>query len=476
MLTERGKQYMRDHYPPADRYGVDGAEAEIDTAPTPVNARMSGGGSLTAEVAKSSEQPRTLRRVPTAQPAAADAAAMLCVEHLENGFWTARQSLDAVYTTALARMSSPWAVLAYTTARALAQVRPCITLPPLIGVCGSLNWFAAVVAISGGGKGAASAAARSLVPDDVMIRNLGSGEGIVQAYVINGDTYESIMFNVDEIDTITALGARNASTLMSVVRSGFTGETLGFSYADKTKRAHLDAHTYRMTIVMAVQPERAGGLLDAAAGGTPQRIMWFPATDRRITADTPWPPDPLTLPTPGEWQYPREIVLPAEAEQLIKAEHVKRHQGDGAALDGHALFCREKFAYALAVLDGRVEMTDEDWQLSGVAAAVSTHIRDQVVDLLQQGRRRDAAEAGALHGISQEAADNERQLARDARTHRVLRRLLANLDNADGVMTNKQLTNSIAYRDRPALQAALTIARQTEQIRLLADGVTWEKL
>ena len=61
-------------------------------------------------------------------------------------------------------MASPWAVLAYTAARALAQVRPGIMLPPLIGGPGSLNWFAAIAAASGGGKGAAIAAARHLVP------------------------------------------------------------------------------------------------------------------------------------------------------------------------------------------------------------------------------------------------------------------------------------------------------------------------
>jgi hypothetical protein len=403
-------------------------------------------------------------------------AGLLCVEHLENGFWDTRKSLQQIYTTALARMCSPWAVLAYSAARALTQVRPCVTLPPLIGGPGSLNWCGAVVAISGGGKGAASAAARDLVPEHVEQRNLGSGEGIVHAYVTGDGMHESIMFNVDEIDTVTALYTRNASTLMAVVRSGFTGETLGFSYVDKAKRVHLDAHTYRMTIVMAVQPERAGGLLAGVAGGTPQRIMWFPATDRRVTFDTPWPPGPLTLPKPGEWRYPREIVLPGDAEELIKAEHVKRHQGVGDALDGHALFCREKFAYALTVLDGRIEMTDEDWELSGIAAAVSGHIRGRVAELLQDARRREAEEAGALHGVSQEAADNEKLVARGDRVHRVLRWLLVTLEKAGGRMSNRELTQKLASRDRPVLRSALTLAVEDGLIVLLADDVTWEKL
>ena len=44
------------------------------------------------------------------------------LEALENGFWQERESLTAIYTMALARMSSPWAVLAHTVARALTTV------------------------------------------------------------------------------------------------------------------------------------------------------------------------------------------------------------------------------------------------------------------------------------------------------------------------------------------------------------------
>jgi hypothetical protein len=51
------------------------------------------------------------------------------IQNIEDGFWEARESLNTVYTTALGRMCSPWAVLAYTAARALTLVRPNATLP-----------------------------------------------------------------------------------------------------------------------------------------------------------------------------------------------------------------------------------------------------------------------------------------------------------------------------------------------------------
>ena len=212
----------------------------------------------------------------------------LHVEHLENGFWD-RASHKHIYNAALARMAAPWATLTYCAARALTLVPPHIKLPEnLVGGPGSLNWFAAVVSKSGGGKGVAEAVSRELVPGVPAVRNLGSGEGIVKAYQVDADgrlEHSAILFNVAEIDTMTALRDRSASTTMGTLREVFSGGTLGFSYAGKGKDGHVEAHKYRMTLITAVQPRRAGGLLDDSAGGTPQRFMWFPADDPRISED-----------------------------------------------------------------------------------------------------------------------------------------------------------------------------------------------
>src|SRR5258708_2356111 len=92
-----------------------------------------------------------------------------------------------------------------------------------------------IEATSGGGKGAAARVAKKLVPvsllKNVPIRNLGSGEGIIDAYVIptRGGVpprfHESVMFTAHEISTMTALANRSGSTLMSTLCSGFSGET-----------------------------------------------------------------------------------------------------------------------------------------------------------------------------------------------------------------------------------------------------------
>lgn len=395
----------------------------------------------------------------------------------DEDFWQSRESLRSIYTTALYRMCSPWAVLAHTAARALTLIRPNATLPPLIGGAGSLNWFAAIEATSGGGKGAAAATARILVPARVLTRNLGSGEGIIDAYVKPKEAdqprgfHESIMFMANEIDTMTALWSRNGSTLMGILRSGFSGETIGFSY--RSNGDHLEAQTYRMTLVLSVQPALAGGLLDDHGGGTPQRFMWFPGSDKRITAQRPWPTGELTLPKPGEWKFPRELAIPAEAERLILEERAKAMRGEQDALDGHALFVREKFAYALTVLDGRVEMSSEDWQLAGLAMQMSDQVRQRVVEQLAEAAETDAAERGRLAGIGHQAADEEKAYRQAQRVNRIAAWIVKQLKASPSGLTEGRLRRQAQSRDRGLITHVLAQMSQDGQVKHDANTDCW---
>lgn len=184
------------------------------------------------------------------------AASTTELETIEDGFWDARDTLKTIHTAALARMCSPWAVLACCAAQALAMVPPDVVLPPLIGGGGSLNWFGALAAISGGGKGAALDVADELIKPVVPVyqRNIGSGEGMVDMYKrpANQETdepagvRESIMFVADEIDTFAAMKNQSGSTMTGTLRSAFTGKMLGSSTV-RSSGFHLIAHEYRLT-------------------------------------------------------------------------------------------------------------------------------------------------------------------------------------------------------------------------------------
>ena len=61
-----------------------------------------------------------------------------------------------------------------------------------------------------------------------------------------------------------------------------------FGFISRMLRQFLD----RFGLSVGIQPDRAGWLLDEADGGTPQRFLWLPVTDKNITATPPFEPAP----------------------------------------------------------------------------------------------------------------------------------------------------------------------------------------
>lgn len=388
------------------------------------------------------------------------------LESIEDNFWDRRESLNLIYTAALAQMTSPWAVFACCTARLLALTPPSIRLPAIIGGEGSLNWFGAIVAKSGGGKGAAMAVAEQLVvSDDVYVRGAGSGEGMIEAYrrASEGHEVESILFSIDEVDSIASLKDRSGQTTMSVIRSGFSGETLGYTYRGRAKES-VRKHTYRMTMLVSVQPDRAAALFDDAGGGTPQRFQWFIGRDRRITADPPaWPmlrKEPRRIPLISGSDMSRAagiVEVPQEVRDTVRMARATSMSGDDTALDGHALYCREKSAFALALMDGRTSINDEDWKLSGIAAAVSDWTREHTQNKLAVAQEDAARDRGRLMGISRTASDLSGKQERGLADERVLRWTVGKLEKAPGKqMTQGALYRDAASRDRHFVEGAIT--------------------
>lgn len=388
------------------------------------------------------------------------------LESIEDNFWDSRETLNLIYTAALAQMTSPWAVLACCTARLLALVPPTVRLPAIIGGEGSLNWFGAIVAKSGGGKGAAMAVAENLVvSDQVYTRGAGSGEGMIEAYrrATEGSEVQSILFSIDEVDSLASLKDRSGQTTMSVIRSGFSGETLGYTYRGRAKEV-VPKHTYRMTMLVSVQPDRAAALFDDAGGGTPQRFQWFIGRDRRITADPPtWPtlggtPRRIALLSATEMGKAAGIIsVPDEVRDTLRQARAASMSGDDFALDGHALYCREKFAFALALMDGRTAISDDDWKLSGIAAEVSDWTRKHTQRKLVAAQDESARERGRLMGISRTASDVSGRQERGAADERLLRWAVTKLEKAPGQqLTESALYREAASRDRHLVEGAIT--------------------
>ena len=402
----------------------------------------------------------------------------------EQEFWQAREHLGIIEAYARARMVAPWAVFGTVLARIIACVSPEHTIPPIVGGHASLNLFVGLVGRSGAGKGAAESVAAEavLLPQPVETRTPGSGEGILHAYAKRAKDevemiQQSIMFSVPEIDSLGAVGARQGSTLMPLIRSAWSGEQLGFTYADPTKNLKIEAHRYRMTMVAGIQPGRAGTLLDDADGGTPQRFLWLPATDPDAGLDAPEPPDPhrwtfrgsrawtreefematSTFQSPSPTMHPIDVC--DTARTVIRENRAKQVRGEGDALDGHGLLTRLKVAAALGILDGRMSVSDEDWELSGIVSAKSTAVRDGIVAEFN-ARKALANEARAMDDIRRSEMKQSREAERLERVQGVILRHLEN----HGESPRWKVRNATASRDRAVFDDALRVLREDGRV------------
>lgn len=377
--------------------------------------------------------------------------------------WSARPSLARVHQFARARRAAPWATLGVALARVVAATPPFVVLPALVGGHGSLNLYVAIVGPSGAGKGAAErTASDALEVGALTTASVGSGEGIAHLYArrtrqgIERHT-DSVLLSVPEIDTLAALGNRQGATLMPELRRAWSGEALGFSYADPDKRLPIPGHSYRLALVVGVQPARAGGLLDDADGGTPQRLLWLPATDPQAPDVAPDEPAGLL------WQRPlwpvaefgtSRVVLPVcqTARTAVDAARLARLRGQPSDLDGHALLAQLKTAAALALLDGHPEVTEEDWQLAGVVSVVSQRTRDHVVANLERTERERNRRRGEAEG---DRAVMVAERVEDAAAQRVARWIVRKIATAGGVAAHTDLRRNLAGRDGRYFTAAV---------------------
>jgi hypothetical protein len=391
-------------------------------------------------------------------------------------FWESRPELAHVRQFARARLCSPLATLSIVLARVVTSVPHFFTLPPIIGGDASLNLFAAIVAASGHGKGTAEAAARDAVLiDGISQFSLGSGEGISRTFahrekapddegrrggtVIVRDHW-ALLFSVPEVDTLTALGARQGATLLPQVRQAYSGESLGFAYSDPQKAITIPAHEYRLCLILGVQPGRASALLDDVDGGTPQRFLWVPAADPGAPDHLPEAPTPMAweLPDLSSWGPPdprsgrRRLGVPEVAREAIVSAAQARNRGQVDALDGHALLTRLKVAAALALFARRTGVKDEDWHLSGHLMDVSDRTRAEVVAHLR-ARSRDANTArGELEADRAVVVADKLEAARAKRVGPAIVRALAR--RADW-MTRRDIAAAITSLDRPVVDEVL---------------------
>jgi hypothetical protein len=415
--------------------------------------------------------------------------------------WAQRPVYEQIWRFAKARRVAPWAVLANVLARVVAAVPPTVQLPPIIGSHASLNLFVGLVGPSGGGKDASRGVARDALPFDgrppFMTAPLGSGEGLSHMFMTSRKPRDAMgkvirdaepvleqyntaaLVTIGEIDTLGALVGRRSSTVMAQLRQAAMGEQLGFFYVDTAKRMIVPEHAYRLCLVAGIQPARAGVLLDDADGGTPQRFIWIPVQDREASKVRPPEGRPI------EWSLPTlaldggraEVKVCAEAVDMIEDAHLTRLRGDGEALDGHALLTRLKVAAALGILDGRIEVREDDWELSSAIMDMSDMTRARVAGALVEERKRVNLAQGAADAERIEVVRDRTELAARKRIGDGIQRHLRRAEG-EGWVPHGKLRKTFTGDDRERVDAvlALLLAAGQAECREREDrGKTFEE-
>jgi hypothetical protein len=362
---------------------------------------------------------------------------------LPEDFWTSRPIFDHLRRAAWSQLECPEGVLVAAICLTLYYVEPNVVLSAPVGSEASLNLMAVLCGNPSDGKSVCRKIAKNAL-DFGSVKPFysfspSSGQGIARQYQHlvkprGGDSYmqtdrTSAFAIVEESDSLGASAKQTASTLTSELRKAAMGEELGSGNVGET-RTNLPEGDYRFVMLMCMQPELAGWLLDGSSGGLPQRFLWASVRDPRIVDDIPHPgkhkiyipleaqPDPLN-------DLPKDRYVmqgsPRIWDEIREARRQRKMLGDDdVSMDGHSILTRRKVSAALAIMDGRIEDNDEDWDLAEMIIEMSDAARAWVLSRVQiaaarENENRSKARAKGRHVENATLAKLERETEEDVR-------------------------------------------------------------
>ncbi|QQM41993.1 hypothetical protein [Streptomyces liliifuscus] len=344
-------------------------------------------------------------------------------DRLPATFWSATAVLRQIRQMAQARRTSPDAVLHAALARTAAMADPTVRVDSGIHQPATIGWYCGLFGPSGAGKGQAEKAARELTPFpmvDLAYIDISTGQGLIAAYLDletdpdddNGKKKVLVQKRTrgyalategSVLDAMAQMSA--AASLNGVLCKAWMSERQGTSNAEVERRRALPEDAYTLSMSLGVQEEPAAKLLEMGSIGLPQRLAWAHAT---LGPDTPKKRPAVTGPVlvttrNGEdtpvttWVSTlRDLTIPVPervTEELDElALEISFGRGAESPLDTHEPLWRLKCAALLALLHGRTEVKDEDWDLAAVMWRTSRNVRDRVQEA---ARRRTQVEADA---------------------------------------------------------------------------------
>lgn len=373
----------------------------------------------------------------TAEEAATSTIAGL---NLPVEFWEARPILEHIRDAAHASLTSPDALLINALARTATLVHPSIKLPPVVGSTATFDFMGCVVAETSGGKSIASNVAKDLLPDPqrtlhdeertiMFDRPVGSGEGIPQAFMVpefkedeDGKRKatgrqivgkQALHLVVDESTGLVAQAQRKGTTIIQTLLSAWSGQTLGQQNASAETRRIVDGGRCRVAAALNIQSSNAYMLFteEMSTLGLTSRVLFASAHDPDAPDDDVDWPGKISFPIPPGFQTGEHWVEYDPAiRAAIRAERREvLRNGVADKSTGHTSLLRCKVAAILAIWEGRLNVTLDDWSLAGTvcetSAAVLSHLRDLRSSQVRDQRHTAAEVRGETEAVVEDAKD-----------------------------------------------------------------------
>jgi hypothetical protein len=412
---------------------------------------------------------------------------------LPQEFWDARKVHTQIRTAAWARVQIPDVAFYAVLTRLAAMVDHHTKVDSGIAGPAPLNLMVAAVGSSGEGKSQSVEVASELLPDELVPVDwdlhtdlpLGSGEGIAEAYMgtksedINSERSKTVRcqvrhnihFYVDEGATLNALiSGRKGSTLGPTLRSAWNGATLGSTNATEDRTRLVKKGTYTFGMVVGHQPTTAIELIRDSETGMAQRFLFASANDPLIPdARVRWPGE-LAL-KPGTLTCPSIIDMHIDIKDELYRESLQRKRGvySLAQLDGQMPLMLVKIAALLAILDSRRLVTVEDWVLAKTVWNTSKAVRDELLRRASREAEKEMEERqerSVKRRVAEEVAVS--QIPVDV--ERVAKKIANYVTEAE-YLTNRQVKDKIAGRDREYRPAAITYAVEKGWVVLRDAGL-----
>ena len=416
-------------------------------------------------------------------------------------FWNARPIFQEIRSASHRSIASADMVLGCVLARVATLIHPTIRIPNFAARAGgSFNFFTAIIGYSGLSKSSAQDTAEQLIPNpnDERIKfdaPIGSGEGFIEAFLgfteiqdegkkktrsERTQTHDAVLFKLDEGEQFAALGDRKGSTLPATIRSAWVGQTLGQSNASQETKRILPAHKYGSSLIIAFQPELTEHLLTQQNAGTPQRFYWVNSvdpslmvgkvSDRKPLEQLKWDrplyrPDRNNIITEQTLDIDQTILDELEIKQSAKVSGTIKQIDE---TESHRDLLMMKLSSLLAILDSRMNITREDWNLAGILADTSANVWRYCANINQ-----------TKHEIKAKATINryiDREIQTDSAKHKSTLDRTAKTASKfvhqryPTAQTKRDITRSIASRDLHIVSSDEIIQAALDQGWIKADG------